>query len=342
MDVEPALQAEGGPMGEPLVKSTSELEETPGEVPELESLLAQAQEAYEANDSLLVSDLCSRVLEIEPNNVQAWGLLARFGGWDSKLYQFDIDFVIDSAKHVLSLVPEGERYEEASEIYLARKRQIALMLEAAMMTPSYTGAKQLHETMKWWERILVEIPYLNSELLEGEIALCSNLCARSRIGIMPGDRLVYVAYSTLNGKETYGEMFRKSLEKRLAAEQGQRDEAWANACAHAQELCSQTREHLSAGEEQDLREVLEADKEALSNQLDAMKGLANRAVYQQQLEELEKKRAKLPVYKLFKVREADARLSDLRQKLAQIDAEIAPEISPIEDLLAELEERLSK
>ena len=85
----------------------------------IEAQLARAREAYENDDSKTVSDLCRAVVEVDPNNAEAWELLAKFGGWDSKMYTFDIDFAIDSAKHALALAPENGRYDLASEIYAA-------------------------------------------------------------------------------------------------------------------------------------------------------------------------------------------------------------------------------
>ena len=72
-------------------------------------LLAQAQAAYENDDSQSVANLCREVLDVDPDNAQAWLLLAKFGGWDSKLYGFDVGFAIDAAKHALELVPETTR-----------------------------------------------------------------------------------------------------------------------------------------------------------------------------------------------------------------------------------------
>ena len=79
--------------------------------------------------------------------------------------------------------------------------------------------KQLHGTMGEWQRLLVEIPYLTVNLLESEVELVDNLCKRSKLGMMPAERLVYTAYASLNKKESYGETFRKALAGRLSKEQ---------------------------------------------------------------------------------------------------------------------------
>lgn len=309
---------------------------------EIAENLKAARDAYAADNSQAVADHCARILELDENNAEAWYLLACFGGWESKQYQFDLEFAIDSAKHALSLIPEEERYEKASEIYIARKRQIALILESNMMMPSYTGAKQLHETMMWWKRLLQEIPYLNSELLQGEVTLCTNLCHRSKRGIMPGDRLVYTAYSTLNGKESYGETFRKAVEGRLEAEQSKNAEQQGAAAERIACLVAVAKEHLGATmAPEELKARLEEDRAALQAEEDAAMGMTNRSMYQGQIEELEARKAKLPPYKFFKIREIDAGLAALNAKLASIDENLEPLVAPLRECLKEIEGRLA-
>ena len=311
-------------------------------VEEIAELIEAAREAYATDNSQTVADCCARVLELDADNADAWYLLACFGGWESKQYQFDLEFAIDSAKHALSLIPEEERYEKASEIYIARKRQIALILESNMMMPSYTGAKQLHETMMWWKRLLQEIPYLNSELLQGEVTLCTNLCHRSKRGIMPGDRLVYTAYSTLNGKESYGETFRKAVEGRLEGERVKNAQQHDAAIGRVSQLTAAVREHLDSSlAPADLKDQLEKDRAALHAELDAIVGMTNRGMYQRQIEELEARKAKLPSYKFFKIREIDAGLAALNEKLASIDGDLEPMVAPLRECITEIDGRLA-
>ena len=301
------------------------------QTPEIPALLEQAREAYEADDSKAVADLCRQVTELDPDNAEAWDLLAKFGGWDSKLYHFDIDFAIESAEHALSLIPENQRYDAASEIYTARKRQIAKILESEMMMPSYTAAKQLHGTMMEWKRLLQETPYLSVSLLEGEVALCENLCLRSRVGIMPGDRLVYTAYASLNHKETYGETFRKALTARLQREQARQEEQTAAVLKQADERFAALEQTLADAQMDpaERKRLLEGELSTLNEEMAGIADQTNKAVYELQLQELEGQLAALKPLKIFKRQELSGQIAATKEKIAEVQASIDAAVAPL-------------
>ena len=310
---------------------------SPEAAAEIEECLRNAREAYEADDSQTVADECRRVTELDPDNVEAWDLLAKFGGWDSKLYDYDADFIIEAIRHSLSLQPEGARIAAASEIYQARKRQVAALLDSAFLTPSYTGAKQLHAIMQWWLRLLQNIPYLTEDLLEGEITLCTNLCNRSRIGIMPADRLVYTAYKTFNG-EPYGETFRKTLDRRIEAEREKDDALLGAARERSAALAEAVKAHLA---ENASTEQLEEDKAALQQEVDGFIGFTQRASYEKEMAEVDARIEKTPQYKFFKMKEFGARKAALQKKIDEGDAELEPDVKPLRDLIEAISARLN-
>ena len=293
--------------------------------------LEQAQAAYEADDSKTVADLCRKVVDADPDNAEAWDLLAKFGGWDSKLYNFDIDFAIESAEHALSLIPENQRYDAAAEIYTARKRQIAYILESEMMMPSYTAAKQLHGTMGEWQRLLMEIPYLTASLIEAEVELVNNLCVRSKIGIMPAERLVYTAYASLNGKESYGETFRKALAKRLEREREAQGERIGQMIKRAEERNAELDTLASEGATPpaELRALCEEELAVLDHDIAAIADMSNKALYEQQLEELERQLAAVKPIKIFKRQELTSRIAATKDKMAQVDAAFEEKVAPL-------------
>jgi hypothetical protein len=293
--------------------------------------LEKAQAAYEADDSRSVSELCRKVVDLDPDNAQAWDLLAKFGGWDSKMFELDVDFAIDSAKHAIGLIPEENRYEAASEIYAARKRQIAKILESEMMMPSYTAAKQLQGTMMEWKRLLEEIPCLSVSLLEAEVALVNNLCLRSKLGIMPGDRLVHTAYMSLNGKESYGDTFRKALDGRLKREQRRQDERVALALESAKERLRSLDERISSGEvsSEEGKALVEGELAALQAEIAGISDQSNKVVYEQQLEELERQMAALKPFKIFKRQELASQIAATKGKIADVEADLERVLVPL-------------
>jgi len=298
---------------------------------EIAGYLEQAQAAYEADDSKTVTELCRKVVELDPENAEAWDLLAKFGGWDSKLYNFDIDFAIESAEHALGLIPENQRYDAAAEIYTARKRQIALILESEMMMPSYTAAKQLHGTMEEWQRLLMEIPYLTASLMEAEVELVNNLCVRSKLGIMPAERLVYTAYASLNGKESYGETFRKALAIRLEQEREAQGERIEQMIKRAEERNAELDKLASEGAmpPAELKALCEKELAVLDHDIAAIADLSNKTLYEQQLEELERQFAAVKPIKIFKRQELASRIADTKDKMAQVDAAFEEKVAPL-------------
>ncbi|MGN0046327.1 MAG: hypothetical protein ACI37P_03250 [Eggerthellaceae bacterium] len=309
---------------------------------ELRLALIGATQAYEDDNSALTMEFCDEALAIDPDNPEAWLLRAKFGGWDSKMYTMDCDYAISCAERAISLQDPSRRYQVAADIYVARKHQIAKLLESQMMLPSLTSAKQMHETMQHWQRFLAEIPCLTPGLIEGEVALCKNLCMRSKLGVMPGDRLVYTAYATLNDKVSYGDMFEANLQERIEGAKQRKQQIMNDVLARIEARRQSSLSLIESGDlspEQE-RERLQEDLASLTCDLGDVIGLSDRLMYKSQLEEVRKKRAELKPTKIFKKKELDEQIAQVEEKIAQIDAEIAPVVQPLQDEISAIESRL--
>lgn len=310
----------------------------------LSQCLAQAKAAAGEDNSSMIEAWCKAALEIDPVNLDAWTLLAKFGGWDFVMYTLDMDEALNSAKRALGLTPEGRRYAVAADVYAARKKQISNQIEEALLMPSYTGAKNLHEVMQRWLRFLVEIPCLSATLIESELTLCDNLCQRSKRGVMPADRMVYTAYATFNGKETYGDTFRKALAERADDEFARKDKVLADAKRALKERQAAYRGKTQDGAlspESEAR-LLERDIDELTAQLGNLIGLSDRGMYQKEIEELERQKAKLKPYKVFNRRTIDTRIEELTRKIAQIDADLEESTEPLRAELDLMKSRLAQ
>ena len=307
-------------------------------------LIQKAQQAFKADDSTTVKECCAKVLESDPENSQAWELLAKFGGWDSKLYDFDTDYILRTIKHSLGQVPEEKKYDAAADIYTARKRQISLRLEAALMMPSYQGAKQTHQIMMDWKRLLAEIPYLTPGLIESEVTLCSNICTRSKMGIMPSDRLVYTAYATFNHKEPYGETFRKALATRAEREMQRETSRLSEAKKELEERLQKYKQQVADGEltPEKEKELLNEEVSVLRKQLSDAIGMSNEKLYQQQYDELQTQLANLKPYKVFKRAEVTEQIKAVSEKLDQIKTQIETNKSKIQPQIDAIEARIAE
>lgn len=262
-------------------------------------------------------------------------LQAKTGYWDPKLFTLDVPAAITAAHVACSQIEETEWFQVGTDIYMERKKQIAHQLEAALMMPSYTGAKQLHEVMQAWLAFLMELPCLNASLIESEIILCTNLCTRSKMGFMPNDRLVYTAYTTLNNKESYGDMFKRLLQPRLEQQKSYERHLQEEARAHIELLLDTAlSQHLSPQEkaEQDAyyHTLLERDIAKLVN-------VTNKNYYQQQINELIEQFEKLKPYKIKQRRTVTTRIDALEKKIREIDEKLAPLLSPLYQQLIQLE-----
>lgn len=262
-------------------------------------------------------------------------LQAKTGYWDPKLFTLDVPAAIAAAHFACSQIGETEWFQVGTDIYMERKKQIAHQLEAALMMPSYTGAKQLHEVMQAWLAFLMELPCLNASLIESEIILCTNLCTRSKMGFMPNDRLVYTAYTTLNNKESYGDLFKRLLQPRLEQQKSYESHLQEEARAHIELLLDTAlSQHLSPQEkaEQDAyyHTLLERDIAKLVN-------VTNKNYYQQQINELIEQFEKLKPYKIKQRRTVTTRIDALEKKIREIDEKLAPLLSPLYQQLIQLE-----
>ena len=262
-------------------------------------------------------------------------LQAKTGYWDPKLFTLDVPAVIATAHLACSQIEETEWFQVGTDIYMERKKQIAHQLEAALMMPSYTGAKQLHEVMQAWLAFLMELPCLNASLIESEIILCTNLCTRSKMGFMPNDRLVYTAYTTLNNKESYGDMFKRLLQPRLEQQKSYERHLQEEARAHIELLLdTASSQHHSSQKQAEQNAYYHA---LLENDIAKLVNVTNKNYYQQQINELTEQFEKLKPYKIKQRRTVTTRIDALEKKIHEIDEKLAPLLSPLYQQLVQLE-----
>ncbi len=302
------------------------------------NLLVKAR-ALIADDSLEEgARACLSAVELEPENAAAWQLLARYGGWDSRQAELDVSFVLDAAKKAVKLTPEGQRSEEAAAEYTERKKQISEELEAIMMMPSYMGAKKLHAFMMDWLRLLKGFPELPPAVIEGEVTLVGNICQRSRLAVMPNDRLVYTAYATFNKKEPYGETFKRELQARVDVERARKEHELGavreRVAAHLEKPGM-----LSAKAE---LERLRADKLALQDAKASIVGLSGIKGYEDELAQVQAKLQAMNVLKLFKKRELQERMAGLSERIAQLNAENEERMASMDAMLAKVDKRIGE
>ena len=298
----------------------------------LDTLTTQARHACDAQDFVTMSALCDKILQQDPCNQEALFLQARFGYWDPKLLTVNAQAAILSAQTLCEQIPEDQWFHTGTDIYMARKKQIAEQLEASLMMPSYSGAKQLHEVMITWLTFLNELPYLHVSLIESELMLCANLCTRSKMGFMPNDRLIYTAYTTLNNKESYGALFARILQPRLeqqrAYEKHLREQLQAHVAA-ANKILASSAASPSHPSQEDTQQTYDYYCALLENDLAKITGVTNKNLYQQQISVLTEQLENTKSYKLKQRHDITMRINALTKKINDIDEELAPMLNPL-------------
>lgn len=309
---------------------------------DIEDLLKKAQSAYKEDNSNAVSEYCEQIFSLDPENYEAWVLMAKFGGWDSQLYSFDLNYALRCAKHSLSLTEDSQKYVVATDIYTDRKHQLALRLDAALMMPSYQGSKEVHQIMMDWKNILVNLPNLSPALIQNEVNICSNLCLRSKMGVMPGDRLVYSAYATFNKKKPYNETFTEALASRIKREKMLEDQRISNSLKRIEELIKSNQELVKSGKltSQEEGEIIRLNIGELRAQLEAIEANSEKKLYVDQLEELERQLLSVKPYKIFKKQMINSQIKTIQEKLKEISSEIELTVNPIKAQMQILEARL--
>lgn len=307
-------------------------------------LIEKAKAAYKEGNSSVVCECCEQIFLLEPENYEAWILMGKLGGWDSKLYSFDLNYALRCAKHALSLTEDSQKYAVATDIYTERKHQLALRLDAALMMPSYQGSKEVHRTMMDWKNILVDLPNLSPGLIQNEVDTCSNLCLRSKMGLMPGDRLVYSAYATFNNKKPYSETFKEVLASRIEREKTLEDQRVSDSLKKIEELIKTNKELVKGGllTPQEDKKAIQQNLNELSSKIEEIESNSEKKLYADQLEELERQLKNLKTYKVFKKQMINSQIKSLTEKIDEIESGIDLVVSPIKAQMKMLETRLGE
>lgn len=311
-------------------------------VSNIDELIRCADTAFKEEDGKKGHACCEEAARREPDNPDVCVLLAKYVGWNPKPYQLDVDAALNAITHALDQLPDSMRYQSAADIYQARKQQIASLLEAELSMPSHTSAVNLQKTMTDWCRLLAETPYLNPDLIDGEVNLVDNLCTRSKMGIMPNDRLVYSAYQALNDKKSYGETFRETLEPVIEQEKLRQKQVQAVILDDAEKRAQTLTQWLAQLRTADERAArLDAEVAALNEDIETIRSMTNWQFYRNQLDDLEASMGETRSFKLIRQRAMQSQQRELQNKIAAIEKDLDPAIAPLNNQLDRVKAALS-
>lgn len=196
------------------VTGTVKVDNTAEKQAQISNLLDLAKSAFDGFDSNGVVNYCDRILEIDPDNYDAWVLRAKSAGWGSTLTNIKIPQALTAAKRAVNLAADGKKSETAEEIYWALKSLIVALLKICYTVDD--KAQYIHKVMLQWQLILSDVPFLPKELIQEEINDCATLCKNAKSAIMSPKRAVFAAYFAYNNNISYDKMFAETLASKLS------------------------------------------------------------------------------------------------------------------------------
>ena len=182
----------------------------------IRNYLEMAKIAVESEDVAGVENYTTKILELDPNNYEAWLYKAKMTGWGSSLSNDKIKAAIVAVKKVISLTPDDEKSKVANDLMNCIVTQNFALIDIAKGIPG--DARPLHNCMLQWITIVDSIPNLSVSSIKSQIELCKTMCDDSKKATLPRDRAIYGAYFGFN-KEPYYITFAKKLAPKIQREE---------------------------------------------------------------------------------------------------------------------------
>lgn len=298
------------------IQGTVVIDHTDEKRQKVENYLSMCKNAHDALDTASVVEYSDKILEIDPNNYEAWAYRALSCGWKSSLNDMKTGQVITAAQKALELAPEEKRYELAENIYTQGKLQIISHLKTvfsltstAILTMSITMAAKQAEmvapVMKAWVMLVSRIPYLTAERMEAEIQDCKELSDKHTV-------IIATAVSAFNDKKPYYVEMRELLAPKMKTAKREYSEYVAR--RHANYWVEHAEEQAA----------LEQEKSNIKDQIDQLKSTAagnsaqEAAKLQSQLDTMTEEYKSLGIFQMKRMRELEKSMEDLKAQLKNV------------------------
>lgn len=268
---------------------------------------------------------------------------AKYAGWDPDTRSLKMETLLENIDLLKNFSFFNNSISICNEIYSERKVQISQWLDIQMLFPSFKSAQVVHETMMGWVQLIKTVPHLSSTLIEGEIRLVKNLCVQSKQGFMPGERLIYTAYSTLNNKKSYDQTFSKELEEVIAAAQEEERRLKTLLIDEIKEqydkLCNKEKTEQNS-EGKITPEFLRLHKQILEgiNTLRLFYGFGS---IEQRLQQLKELKEKQKPYAIKKTKKINSQICEIENERLNLEAKFAEEVHDLLELKIKVNKKIS-
>ena len=152
----------------------------------IKNYLEMAKISVESEDIAGVENYTTKILELDPNNYEAWVYKAKMAGWGSSISNDKTKAAIVAAQKAISLAPDNDKTKIADDLmnYIVTQNLVLIEL-AKSITNDYSP---LHKLMLQWITIVDSIPNISVSSIKNQIELCKNMCEESKGAISPKAR----------------------------------------------------------------------------------------------------------------------------------------------------------
>ncbi len=249
---------------------------------------------------------------------------AKYSGWNSDTCSLDTKTMLEAIKTTdfsLLLNP----IFACNEIYSERKNQISQWLDIQMQFPSFKSAQNIHEIMTAWISLIKRIPNLSALVIEGEINLVKNLCIQSKQSFMPGERLIYTAYSTLNNKVPYDQTFKEQLDSVIVDSRMREELLIVSMVEDIEDIYRQINREFELGSsavEIKQRKLLQLSNQ-ISDDIKVFRLFYGFSLNEQRLQQLKKLKEIQKAYSIKKIKKLQNRILEIEAELNRLEERFA-------------------
>lgn len=249
---------------------------------------------------------------------------AKYSGWNSDTCSLDIKTMLEAIKTTdfsLLLNP----IFACNEIYSERKNQISQWLDIQMQFPSFKSAQNIHEIMTAWISLIKRIPNLSALVIEGEINLVKNLCIQSKQSFIPGERLIYTAYSTLNNKVPYDQTFKEQLDTVIVDSRVKEELLIVSMVEDIEDIYRQINREFELGSsavEIKQRKLLQLSNQ-ISDDIKVFRLFYGFSLNEQRLQHLKKLKEIQKAYSIKKIKKLQNRILEIEAELNRLEERFA-------------------
>lgn len=179
------------------VTGTVKVDESDNKKEKVDNYLTMAKTALEGNDAHAVVTYSDKILEIDPNNFEAWFLKSKVLFTNASLEDIKIPQIIAATKRAIDLAPNYTvKYDIATDIYTRVKNLVEFLFDTANKLPALgqpNSMEYIQLVLNHWISFLVEVPFIHTSILNAELEDLNVRYEKSKKASLPSSKKFYFA-----------------------------------------------------------------------------------------------------------------------------------------------------